>query len=260
MEFLSSLTISDSDTPLLLEKRLNLLIAIDEIGSISGAAKSVPMSYKSAWDAITAINNLCPTPVVVKETGGVGGGGAKVTTYGKNLIKTYSILQQEHAKFLSQLTKMTDFNTGALKSIGRVAMQISARNQLRGVVHKIAKGSVNSNIILVPKSGHELFSNISTSSISDLGIKEGEEVVAIFKSSNVLLATGEGIAISGRNKIKGIIKNISFGEVNCEITLDIGDEESITSVITTDAVKQMDLKVGMSATAIIKSNDIMIGK
>ena len=100
MEFSSSLTIFNSDTPLLLEKRIKLISYIEEAGSISKAAKKVPMSYKAAWDAIDAINNLCPTTVVEKSTGGVGGGGAKVTPYGKKLIKTYSTLQKEHEKFL----------------------------------------------------------------------------------------------------------------------------------------------------------------
>ena len=33
------------------------------------------MSYKAAWEAIEAMNNLSTTPIVQRETGGVGGGG-----------------------------------------------------------------------------------------------------------------------------------------------------------------------------------------
>ncbi|MGB3751752.1 MAG: molybdenum-binding protein, partial [Arcobacteraceae bacterium] len=91
MEFSSSLTILNSDTPLLLEKRILLIGYIEELGSISKAAKRVPMSYKSAWDAIDTINNLSPTIVVEKSTGGAGGGGAVVTDYGKNLVQTYTL-------------------------------------------------------------------------------------------------------------------------------------------------------------------------
>lgn len=77
MEFTSSLTLLDKNTAFLLEKRISLLKAIERTGSISKAAKEVPMSYKAAWDAIDAINNLCPTPVVEKETGGKGEGEPK---------------------------------------------------------------------------------------------------------------------------------------------------------------------------------------
>lgn len=260
MQFLSSLTIFDSDTPLLLEKRLNLLIAIDEIGSISGAAKRVPMSYKAAWDAIDAINNLCPTPVVVKETGGKGGGGTKVTPYGKNLIKTYSILQKEHEKFLSQLTKMTDFNTGALKSIQRVAMQISARNQIQGTVEFIDSGKINSQVYVKLKSGYTLVSVITNDAVEALGVKIDDEVTAFFKSSSVLITTDLTLNISARNKFQGKIEKLHIGEVNAEVIIGIGNSDRIASVITSNSIESLKLEEGMEVSAIIKATDVMIGK
>lgn len=260
MKFNSSLTLFDSDTPLLLEKRILLLSYIDELGSISKAAKRVPMSYKTAWDAIDAINNLCPTPVVVKSTGGVGGGGAIVTPYGKNLIKTYSTLQIEHEKFLSKLTKMTDFNTGALKSLERFSMQISARNQIQGVVEHIEHGKVNSSIYLKLKSGYTLVSVITNSATENLNIKENDEVVAIFKSSGVLVTTDLSLNISARNKFQGVISEINLGDINSEIIIDIGNGDKIASVITKNATGSLDLKVGDNVSAIIKSSDVMIGK
>ena len=260
MEFSSSLTIFNSDTPLLLEKRILLLGYIEEVGSISKAAKRVPMSYKTAWDAIDAINNLCPTPVVVKSTGGVGGGGAIVTPYGKNLIKTYSTLKKEHEKFLSQLTKMTDFNTGALKSLERFSMQISARNQIQGVVEHMEKGKVNSSIYLKLKSGYTLVSVITNGAVENLNLKIDDEVIAIFKSSSVLLTTDLSLNISARNKFQGTVTHINLGEVNSEVLIDIGNGDKIASVITKNATGNLDLKIGDSVSAIIKSSDVMIGK
>ena len=260
MKIQSNLTLEVLNQPFLLEKRIDLLFAIQKEGSISKAAKAVPMSYKSAWEAVDSMNNLSPTPIVQKETGGKGGGGTTLTTYGQNLLKTYQILKKEQQKFLDNLTNMTDMDTGTLKTIKRFAMQISARNQIRGVVKKVVLGEVNANIIIVPKSGHELFSNISKNSVISMGIEEGAEVVAIFKSSNVLLTTNNNIAISGRNKIQGIIKDIHQDEVNCEIIIDIGDKQTIASVVTVEAIKELELKIGTKVTAVIKSNDIMIGK
>ena len=51
MEILSNLTLEIFNQPFLLEKRIELLIAIQKTGSISKAAKEVPMSYKAAWEA-----------------------------------------------------------------------------------------------------------------------------------------------------------------------------------------------------------------
>ena len=44
--------------PFLGDTRIRLLEAIDTHGSISQAAKAVPLSYKAAWDAVDAMNNL----------------------------------------------------------------------------------------------------------------------------------------------------------------------------------------------------------
>ena len=52
------------------DTRIRLLEAIEKHGSISQAAKAVPISYKAAWDAIDAMNNLADQPLVVRSTGG----------------------------------------------------------------------------------------------------------------------------------------------------------------------------------------------
>lgn len=259
MEFSSSLNLLNSDSTVMLEKRIQLLAAIERVGSISKAAKEVPMSYKAAWDAISSINNLCPSPVVVKETGGKGGGGAKLTPYGKNLLSSYKVLQKEHQKFLTHLTKMTDFNTGSLKSIRSLSMQISARNQIRGVVEHIDKGKVNSSVFVKIKSGYTLVSVITNNAVENIDLKKGDEVVCIFKSSSVLLTSDTTLSISARNKLHGKVLKISIGEVNSEVELDMGGD-TVVAVITTQAVESLDFKGGDMLCAIIKSSDVMIGK
>ncbi|MGB0990720.1 MAG: TOBE domain-containing protein [Halarcobacter sp.] len=260
MNISSNLTLELFDQPFLLEKRIDLLLAIEEHGSISKAAKAVPMSYKTAWDAVDAMNNLSHTPIVSKETGGKGGGGTALTEYGLNLLKTYKVLKQEQLRFMQTLEELTDIDTGTFKTIGRLAMQISARNQIIGKVDKIVSNDVNANIVIVPRSGHELFANISKEALESLDIKNDDEVIAIFKSNNVLLSTDENIAISARNKIKGTITSITKDSTNSEVVLDIGENESIASIITTGAVKRLGLEIGKEIFAFIKSSDIMIGK
>lgn len=260
MEMSSNLTLELAHKPFLLEKRIDLLHAIARVGSISKAAKEVPMSYKSAWEAIDAMNNLSPTPIVLKETGGAGGGGTKLTHYGENLLKTYSTLKKEQEKFLKKMTEITDMDNGTLKTIGRFSMQISARNQISGIVDKIIEGDVNANIVIIPKNGQELFANVSLSTIATLDIKVGEEIIAIFKSSNVLISTDENIAISARNKIKGKISSICQNNTNSQVMIDIGEGKNITSIITTGAVKKLALNEGKEVFAFIKSNDVMVGK
>lgn len=260
MEFASSLTLLDSNTPFLLEKRIALLQAIDVAGSISKAAKMVPMSYKAAWDAIDSINNLCPHAVVSKETGGVGGGGAKITPYGKNLINTYLFLQKEHQKFLDSLSKNTDFDKGTLKSLQRFSMNISARNQIHGKVELIESGKVSAVVYIKLKSGYTIAFVITNSAVKELELKVGDDVSAIFKSSSVLLSTDKEVCISARNKFRGVICEIYTGEVSSEVVVDIGNDDKLVSVITTSSVNTLGLEKGKEVTLIIKSSDVMVGK
>jgi molybdate transport system regulatory protein len=259
LEFSSSLTLLNSKTPFLLEKRILLLEAILKHGSISKAAKEVPMSYKSAWDAINSINNLCEKTVVLKETGGIGGGGATVTEYGKNLIHSYTILQKEHEKFLEKLTTLTDFDSGNLKSLQRFTMQISARNQILAEIEDINIDKVNANIVLKTKSNQRLVSSISKNSIENLTLEKNKEVLAIFKSNSVMISINNLKGFSARNKIKGHINKLNFSEVNCEVSLLINDTDVITSVITSESAIELELEIGQEVYAIIKSSDIMIG-
>ena len=65
------------------DKRIRLLEAIEQIGSISQAAKAVPMSYKAAWDAVDDMNNVAPEPLVHRSAGGRNGGGTELTAFGQ---------------------------------------------------------------------------------------------------------------------------------------------------------------------------------
>ena len=148
MELSSKLTLEMLGKPFLLEKRIELLHAIEKYGSISKAAKAVPMSYKSAWEAVDTMNALSPEPIVTRETGGKDGGGTTVTAYGKQLLNNYAILKEEHTRFLQRLSELTDIQSGAFKTIGRLAMQISARNQIQAEVVSVASQDLKAKIVL----------------------------------------------------------------------------------------------------------------
>lgn len=258
MELSSSLNVLSGENTFLMEKRIALLQAIDTHGSISKAAKAVPMSYKAAWDAVDAMNNLSAHLIVSRETGGKGGGGAKLTEHGKALVQTFTLMQKEHRKFLEKLSKMSDFNNASLQTIERLSMKISARNQISGTIEHITKGAVNCEVFLKLKSGYTMVSVITNGACKNLDLKTGDSVVAIFKSSTVLITTDVALNISARNRLKGKIDKIHTGEVNAEVIIDIGGEK-IASVITEGAVKNLNLKEGQEVCALIKSNDIILG-
>lgn len=260
MSLSANLTLEILNKPFLLEKRIDLLIAIKEFGSINKAAKKVPLSYKAAWEAIEDMNNLSNTPIVVKETGGTGGGGTKLTEYGENLLNTYLILKEEQKKFLESLNRITDINSGTLKTIRRLSMQLSARNQIVGKIIDIKFGSINAQISLELKNNKKLISIITLSSVENLDLKVNDEVIALIKSSNVLISTDTNLKISARNSLRGKIESINKGDVNSEVVIDILNGDKVVTVLTTSSLDNLGLKVGLEVDAIIKASDVMIGK
>ena len=206
------------------------------------------------------IYNLSTTPIVQRETGGVGGGGTTLTPYGENLIETFEILKKEQKKFLENLSQLTDINTGTLKDIRRLSMQISARNQISGVVELISKGTVNAEVYVKLKSGYTIVSVITNTAVNNLDLKIGDEVVAIFKSSTVLITTDISLNISARNKLQGKVDLIQQGEINSELIIDIGNGDKIASIITSNSIEGLSIKEGMQVSAIIKASDVMLGK
>lgn len=253
MNIASNLTLELSNQPFLLEKRIELLIAIQNTGSISKAAKEVPMSYKTAWEAVDSMNNLSQKPVVKKATGGSGGGGTTLTEYGENLVESYRQLQQEHQKFLKRLGALTNIDTGMLKDMGRLGMQISARNQIQCSIASLKSKQVNSEIHLTLKSGKTLNSIITNTAVEALNLKVEDEVMAIFKSSSVKMLK----KTSASNALEGKVIYMNDGKKNVELILDIGSEETIVAVMK---IEEVNLKVGDKAWAVIDERDIMVGR
>ncbi len=259
MELSSKLTLEMLGKPFLLEKRIELLHAIQKYGSISKAAKAVPMSYKSAWEAVDMMNSLSPEPIVARETGGKDGGGTTITAYGLQLLKNYAVLKEEHTRFLTRLSELTDIQSGAFKTIGRLAMQISARNQIQAEVVSVESQNVNAKIHLKLKSGQKFVSVITKEAVEDLHIKENQTVIAIFKSSAVLLFNLRDEKCE-ENGIEGIVNKIEKDAENAKVQVNIGNHDTIVSVMPVNSLEEMELNEGSSVKVIIKANDIMIGK
>ncbi|MDD8058476.1 MULTISPECIES: TOBE domain-containing protein [Shewanella] len=64
--------------------------------------------------------------------------------------------------------------------------------------------------------------------------------------------------ISARNQLKGTVKSIEMGAVNSEVTIELSGGERIASIITNQAVKSLDLKVGSTTYAIVKASNVML--
>jgi molybdate transport system regulatory protein len=73
--------------------KIALLEAIAAHGSISGAARSLGVSYRGAWLSLASINSMLCGPVVATERGGRRRGGAALTPIGKRVVALYRAIQ-----------------------------------------------------------------------------------------------------------------------------------------------------------------------
>ncbi|MBS0365553.1 MAG: LysR family transcriptional regulator [Proteobacteria bacterium] len=75
--------------------KIALLEAIRRGGSLSQAARELRMSYRRAWLLLENLNAAFLHPVATLSTGGRGGGGARLTPLGTELIATYRSLEEQ---------------------------------------------------------------------------------------------------------------------------------------------------------------------
>jgi molybdate transport system regulatory protein len=110
--------------------RIRLLEAIDELGSISKAARQVPLSYKTAWDAIENMSKLAGQPLVVCTIGGSGGGGSHLTAFGRHAVAFYRALESEYQAAIAELASHVckpSSNTNFRYLLRRQSMRSSTR-------------------------------------------------------------------------------------------------------------------------------------
>lgn len=103
--------------------KVRLLEAIERSGSLSQAARDIGMSYRRAWLLIDSMNAEFDTPVISATVGGAGGGGAKLTSFGRELIGAYRSLE-------SRLAVLTAEHMGRIAAHARNRRNRSAAGDL----------------------------------------------------------------------------------------------------------------------------------
>ncbi len=260
MALRAQISFSAENAPAVGRERIRLLEAVGREGSISAGARAVGVTYKAAWDAIDAMNNLFGRPLVEGKTGGRRGGGAALTPAGLGVIETFHRLERDLAKTLAQLAPdlagagltTTDLLQGLL-------MRTSARNALRGTVTAVAQGGVNAEVTLALTDDTALVATVTRDSVRELGLCPGRPVLALIKSSFVVLAADDpGLRTTARNRIPGTVARREDGEVNAEVTLDIGDGKTLTAVVTRAGADSLALVPGARAVALIDAGHLIL--
>jgi molybdopterin-binding protein len=66
-------------------------------------------------------------------------------------------------------------------------MEFSARNQLKGVVKSVKTGSIMAEVVVELPDGQQIVSAITRGSLESMNIKEGDQVYAVIKSTEVMI-------------------------------------------------------------------------
>jgi molybdate transport system regulatory protein len=110
--------------------KIELLEAIERTGSISKAAREIGMSYRRAWLLVEDMKVNLDNAVVESNTGGVRGGGASVTAFGRQMIASYRRLESDFQALAK--TQLADLVSHAKPNPGwALVSTVSTKRKLR---------------------------------------------------------------------------------------------------------------------------------
>lgn len=164
--------------PLIGKGGAEILEAIDKEKSLSKAAESLDMSYRYVWNYIHDIQTALDEEIVDTFKGGKsGGGGASLTDLGKSLLEEYKQVETYMGKVLS-----------GSSGVEVKSLKLSARNQFKGKVVAVEKGVITGKVKVEIKMPVTVTAVITKEAIEELDIKVGDEVSAIVKSTEIMIA------------------------------------------------------------------------
>jgi molybdate transport system regulatory protein len=239
--------------------RVGLLRAVAEQGSITRAAKAHGISYKAAWDAIDAMNTLAGEPLVERSAGGRGGGSTRLTARGRRLVERFEQIDVAHQRFLKLLDEQSIDLDQPFSLLRVLNMKTSARNQFVGTVTALRSGAVNDEVEITLPNGQRIVAVVTQESAQSLGLRTKMTVIALVKSSSIVVATDlEGAKVSARNQLAGTISAVTPGAVNAEVVIDLDGGGSIAAIVTEGSVRSLGLKPGIRATALFKATSVIL--
>ena len=236
-----------------------LLEAIATHGSINSAAQKLRMSYKAAWEQVEKLNNLADSPLLKRSVGGRGGGGTELTTAGFQLIRHYRRIEREYRRFLQFINEDMENAAAMSRILRRMEMKVSARNIWIGQVKNISDGAVNAVVEILLRGGDLIVAVVTRESVESLALVEGAEVMALVKSSSVVLAQElRPDQVSARNVLCGQVSRLVTGPVTHEVTIDLPGGNTVTATVTKESAIRLGLETGSKTCALIKASGVLL--
>jgi molybdate transport system regulatory protein len=235
------------------DKRLDILRRIGEKGSISEAARGAGVSYKAAWQALDTLSNLAGTALIEKTVGGSGGGGARLTDAGRQLLQAAEMLHSARSQVLTDMAERHGQTLSPEPKWGALQLRTSMRNQLPCVVEGLKKQGQVVQVQMTLADGTAVHSRITKESVELLGLHPGQDVLALCKATAVKV-TPSVQATPKTNAMMGRVTRASRSAAVAEVSLTLGSGLQLVGFTDPGNI----LKVGDLAMAHMEESSVVI--
>ena len=210
----------------LADKRIDILRQIGQAGSISQAARAVGVSYKAAWQALDTLTNLAGVALVERAVGGVGGGGARLTPAGHELLAAADAMRHARAAVAAGLRQGDDATEALQAAAARLSVRTSMRNQWPCTVQGMqAQGQIVRVRLRAAGGGAEggltVVARITRESAELLGLRSGVPVQALCKATAVRAMACGDAPVAQDNHWPGRATRVSRGELGDEVAAEL---------------------------------------
>lgn len=234
------------------DKRMDILRLIGEQGSISQAAREAGVSYKAAWQAVHTLTNLAGVPLVDRAVGGSGGGGARLTVAGQQLLQAASQMA------LARREVQARFSGGAAQALAGTGLRTSMRNQLPCRVQALEAAGPHDPLVRVRLSlpaGLCIGSSITRESAELLGLESGLPVLALCKATGVRMHPGWGATLSAQvSQLQGHVSRVSRGQTQDEVVMVLPGALQLVGF----AAQPNRLRAGSRVTATVDDQSVVL--
>lgn len=196
------------------DKRVEILRRVGAAGSISQAAREAGVSYKAAWQALDTLSNLAGAPLVERAVGGAGGGGARLTAAGRQLLRAADQLTQARDQVLGRLRS----DAAGAPQLAALSLRTSMRNQLPATVRALRADAGAVRVELALAGDQRLASRITRESVQLLGLRAGLPVLALCKATAVAVGDKPERA-ANRNGLAGTVRRGTRAAAGGEVAL-----------------------------------------
>lgn len=216
------------------DKRLLILRSLSQAGSISQAAREAGVSYKAAWQAIDTLSNLSGVALVEKVVGGAGGGGARLTPAGVQLLDAAQKLGNVRKQLLADMSPANAKSSMPPTSMA-LAVRTSMRNQLIAKVMAVktvgalawVKVQITQDVVWVAK--------ITKESAQLMDLVKGMQIMVLCKATAVRVSR-QAVEKTGTNLAQGTVTRHSRAKA-AEISLQIAPHISLIGFAEDEQIK-----------------------